>query len=140
MRWEAFTDAAKSTSWVVYVGTSDAHNLPHVAVVAPGFTDGRIWFATRPSSRKFRNLVENPRIGFHWPVGGDGPGELAAWGSATLHTSDDDKTRFWNAGILPFDLSGFWVGSDDPDLAFVEVDVMRAVLIGSDFTRQEWKP
>ena len=47
MDWETFVAGAQAVGWVTYVGTSDGDGSPHVAVVAPGFTEGTIWFATR---------------------------------------------------------------------------------------------
>ena len=102
MTWDEFVQGAKAVSWLVYVGTSEPNGRPHVAPVAPGFTDNTIWFATRTGSQKFRNLSENPRAAFHWPVGGtEGPGELFARGTATLHTALEDRQRLWSAGVLP---------------------------------------
>ncbi|MBW3604544.1 MAG: pyridoxamine 5'-phosphate oxidase family protein [Actinobacteria bacterium] len=83
--WDEMVDAAQRGGWTTYLGTADGDGRPHVAVVAPGFEHGTIWFATRASSKKCRNLRENTRVAFHWPVGNsDAPGELAAWGTATM--------------------------------------------------------
>lgn len=129
MEWAEVVDAATRSGWVVYVGTADQLGTPHVAVVAPGFTDGVVWFATRRSSKKAANLRQRPEVAFHWPVGvGDAPGELAAWGTATIHDSAEERRRLWGAGILPYDLAMFFGDADNPDLVFVEVAVRRARL------------
>lgn len=129
MEWHDVVDAAQRSGWTCYVGTADAAGRPHVAVVAPGFTEGTVWFATLGSSKKCRNLRENHAIAFHWPVGDtQAPGELAAWGTATLHDSDGERRRIWAAGILPYDLAGFFGDPGNADLVFVEVAVMRARL------------
>lgn len=139
MKWEEFTAAAAATSWVTYLGTIDRSGRPHVSAVAPGFTPGSVWFATRRSSKKYDNLASNPEVSFHWPVGNhDAPGELIARGAAELFTSETDRTRLWNATVLPYDLSGFWGSPDNPDLAFVEVEVDHARLLGPDFVPQRW--
>ncbi len=140
MHWDEFVDAARSTSWLVYVGTADADGDPHVAVVSPGFSEGTIWFATRPSSKKFRNLAVNPKVAFHWPVDGDGPGEIFVRGAATVHMSIDARRTIWDSGVMPFDLSTFWSGPEDDDLAFVEVTVGLARLLGPGLKRQLWSP
>ena len=125
MEWSEVVDAATRSGWTAYVGTADAH----VAVVAPGFTDGTIWFATRASSKKCRNLLENAEIAFHWPVGNTtAPGELAAWGTATIHDTAEARRQLWDAGVLPYDPAGFFGGADNPDLVFVEVALRRARL------------
>lgn len=139
MDWDEFTDAARAISWITYVGTADRHGRPHVAAVAPGFTFGAVWFATRAGSKKWRNLLDNPRLGFHWPVGGGtGPGELAAWGAAVTHEGAEERNRIWDAGILPYDLDGFFGSRDNPDVVFVEAVIERARLLGPDHVPQVW--
>ena len=141
MKWDEFVAAATHTSWLTYVGTADAAGNPHVAVVAPGFTDGVVWFATRRQSKKYRNLLENPSVAFHWPVGtGQGPGETAAWGTAELHDSEDERRALWESGVMAYDLAQFFQSPDNPDLVFVESGIRRARLLGSDFVSRIWKP
>lgn len=139
MDWEAFVRAATTTSWVTYLGTITADGSPHVSVVAPGYTEGSLWFATRQSSKKFRNLVSDPRASFHWPVGNtEAPGELIANGEARLFASAEDRSRLWSSGILPYDMSGFFGSPDNVDLAFVEVEIATARLLGPDFVARRW--
>jgi hypothetical protein len=139
MEWETFAEAAVATSWVTYLGTIDSTGRPHVSVVAPGFTNGSVWFATRPSSKKFRNLEGNPEAGFHWPVGSQSaPGELIARGVARSFTAAEDRIRLWEAGVVPYDLAGFWGSPDNDDLAFVEVEIAVARLLGPDFVARRW--
>jgi len=139
MDWDRFTESARQISWIAYLGTADLAGRPHVAPVSPGFTHGAIWFATRASSKKWRNLTANPEVAFHWPVGGaSGPGELAAWGTAIPHVGDDERHRIWDAGILPYDLSGFFQSPDNPDVVFAEVVVGRARLLGPDHVPDVW--
>jgi general stress protein 26 len=140
MLWSEFVAGASASSWLTYLGTADAAGHPHVSVVAPGFSDGVIWAATRRSSKKFRNLVENPAIAFHWPVASGGPGEMFARGTATLRVSADEVAGVWAAGVMPYDLTSFWKGPDDPELAFVETRVERASMIGPDFVTKVWAP
>ena len=141
MDWDAFVEAATQTSWLTYVGTSDREGNPHVAVVAPGFTHGTVWFATRRRSKKCRNLLVNPKVAFHWPVGlGQGPGELAAWGRAELHDSQRERRSLWDSGVMPYDLAQFFQTPDNPDLVFVESPIRRARLLGADFVSDIWTP
>ena len=137
MDWAGFVEAATATDWLTYLGTADAAGRPHVSVVATGFSDRSVWFATRPSSKKLRNISENPQVGFHWPVAGGGPGELAAWGTAIVHPRDEHD-RIWNSGIFTYDLAQFFGSPENPDLAFVEVVVERARLMGPDFTADRY--
>lgn len=129
MEWNEVVAAATTCGWTTYVGTADGVCHPHVAVVAPGFTDGTVWFVTRASSKKLRNLRENREVAFHWPIGNaEAPGELAAWGTATLHDDADARHRLWDAGIMPYDLGAFFGDPDDTDAVFVEVALRRARL------------
>lgn len=122
-------DAAQRSGWTTYLGTVDARGRPHVALVAPGFSQGTVWFATRASSKKARNLRHSPEVAFHWPVGSTtAPGELAAWGTATVHDSGEARRRIWDSGVMPYDLAGFFGDPCNPDLVFVEVVVRRARL------------
>lgn len=139
MEWDEFVSAATATSWVTYLGTTSADGSPHVSVVAPGFTEGSLWFATRQSSKKFRNLVDDPAAAFHWPVGNpEAPGELIADGVARLFVSAEDRSRLWESGILPYDMAGFFGSPGNPDLAFVEVGIASARLLGPDFVARRW--
>jgi general stress protein 26 len=132
MDWFEFVEAATAIDWITYLGTADASGRPHVSVVAPGFSEGSVWFATRLASKKFRNIEVNPKVGFHWPIGGQGPGELAAWGRATIHARDE-HSRIWNSGNFTYDLAQFFGSPENPDLAFVEVTIDRARLMGPGF-------
>lgn len=141
MTWDDFVAGATVVSWLTYVGTAELDGRPHVAPVSPGFTQDTIWFATRTGSRKFRNLLENPRASFHWPVGGtEGPGELFARGTAQLHTSLADRHRLWTEANLPYDPTNFFGGPETPDVAFVETTIVTASILGPDFQRRTYRP
>ncbi|MEX1279531.1 MAG: pyridoxamine 5'-phosphate oxidase family protein [Acidimicrobiia bacterium] len=139
MNWETFAEAASTTSWLAYVATVRPDGEPHLAVVSPGIgREGVVWFATRASSQKARNLRGHPGVAFHWPVGGPGPGELTARGTATIHHDPVSRARLWQAGVVPFDLAGFFGSPENDDLAFVEVAIERVRLVGPDFVARVW--
>lgn len=138
VRWDEFVDAAQAISWTVNLGTADVAGVPHVSVVATGFTEGSLWFATNRTSKKIRNLRANPSVAFHWPLGGGGPGELVARGSAVIHDSEEDRRRLWAAGIMPYDLGAFFGSPDNESMVFVEVLVESARLLGPDFVADRW--
>jgi len=140
MHWDEFVSAAQAISWVAYFGTADSDGRPHVSAVAPGFSPGTMWIATRPGSKKFRNLRLNSSVAFYWPVGSSGPGELAAWGHATIHESQESRDRIWDGGYLSFDLSQFFGPRESADVAFAEIAVSRARLLGPDFQARVWTP
>lgn len=141
MTWDEFVIAAKEVSWISYVGTSGSDGRPHVAAVSLGFAPDTLWFATTTGSRKYRNLRENPRVAFHWPVeGGTGPGELFARGTVTLHTDELARHRLWTEAHLAYNPADFFGSPDNPDLAFVETTVTTASILGSDFERTFYRP
>ena len=139
MEWSEFVAAARSTSWITYLGTADTEGNPHVAAVAPGFASGAVWFATNLGSKKFRNLEQNRAVAFHWPVGSGGAGEVAAWGHAELYTSAADRERIWAAGIFEYDLAQFFGSPENEELAFVEASIARARLVGPDFAISRYR-
>ena len=140
MDWDEFVSAAQAISWVAYLGTADGEGRPHVSAVAPGFSFGTMWVATRPASRKFRNLRENGSVAFYWPVGSDGPGELAAWGNARVRETAVEIDEIWEAGHFPFDLARFFGPKETAHVAFAEIAVSRARLLGPDFVASIWQP
>jgi len=140
MEWERFVEAATASSWVTYLGTANTAGEPHVSVVAPGFTSGSLWFATRQSSKKFRNLTANTNVFFHWPVGNtSAPGELTARGHARVYTSGEDRRRLWEARVLPYDMAASFGSAENEDLAFVEVSIVEARLLCPDFVAGRWR-
>ena len=139
MDWRELVDAAEAISWTTYLGTVSGDGRPHVSVVAPGFTDGSVWFATNRGSKKLRNLRENPGAAFHWPVGQGGPGELVASGSARIHDSAGDRRRLWDARVLGYDMAAFFGSADNSSLVFVEVLVESARLLGPGHTAERWR-
>ena len=141
MIWDDFTTAATEISWITYLATTGEDRRPHVAPVSVGFSEETIWFASTDSSRKIRNLRENPSVAFHWPVGiGSGPGELFARGLATVHDDKEARGRLWSELDFAYDLAMFFQSADHPDLVFVEVAITHASLLGPDFTRDNWHP
>lgn len=141
MDWDEVREAGSAIGFITYVGTRSADGEPHVAPASPGFGDeGVVWFATRASSKKARNLRADPRIAFHWPVAtGSGPGELVARGAATIHEGEEARHALWEASVVPFDLSNFFGSPDNPDLVFVETKLDRARLMGPDFVPRVWE-
>lgn len=141
MTWDDFIKAARAISWITYLATTAKDGKPHVAPVSVGFTEGTVWFASRRPSRKIRNLGANPFVAFHWPVGtGSGPGELFARGTSVVHIAEDDRHRLWSGLDFAYDLAMFFQSPDNPDLAFVEVAITHASLLGPDFARSIWRP
>ncbi len=133
MDWPTFVAAAESTGWITYLATADGSGAPHSSVVAPGFSDGVIWFGTRVASKKYRNLAVNPEVAFHWSVTGGGSGEVSARGNATLHNTTEQRRVIWESGVFSYDLAGFFDTPENDEMAFVECRISSARLVGPDF-------
>ncbi len=141
MTWDDIVAAAAAIDRVAYAATCGADGRPHVAPVIPGFGAGTMWFATRRSSRRARNLAENPNVAIHWSVtSGSGPGELFVRGTAAIHDSDEARHRLWTEAPLPYDPAGFFGNPDDADVVFVEVSATYASLRGPGMSRAVWSP
>jgi general stress protein 26 len=138
MEWSEVVAAAEELGWPVYLGTVGDDGRPHLAVVAPGFAGGSLWFATRRGSRKLANLAAQADVVLHWAVGGDGPGELFLRGVATIHDSAAARHRLWEEAGLPYDPAAFFGSPDNDDVVFVEVAPTFARLLGPDFVRRTW--
>lgn len=132
MEWSAFVDAATSTGWVAYLATADDAGRPHSSVIAPGFSDGTIWFGTRVASKKFRNLLVNPVVAFHWSVTDGGAGEASAAGRASLHQTANQRRAVWESGVFAYDLGGFFGSPENDEMAFVECHISSALVVGPD--------
>ena len=138
MEWIEVVERARQIGWITYIGTTDGNGQPHVAVVAPAFTDdGHLWLGIRLGTKMLSNLRKNPKVGMHWPVGGQGPGELFVRGEATIADQTDNK-KVWQTEVFTYDLSEFWKGPDDPELVFVDVTADYATFIDGNFTRHRW--
>ena len=109
-------------------------------MVAPGFAEQTIWFATRRGTRKLANIASNEHVFMHWSVGGAGPGELFIKGKGTVHDSDEERQRLWTEANLPYDPNGFFGGPDNADVVFVSIEVEMARLLGPNFVRKVWRP
>lgn len=139
MTWDEFVQAARAINWITYLATAGTDGRPHVAPVSLGFTEGTTWFATHGTSRKARNIRQNPNVAFHWPVGDGGPGELFARGTAVVHDTMEARHRLWAELDMAYDPALFFRSPDNPNLVFVETEVGYASLLGPDFKREVWR-
>lgn len=140
MEWSAFVEAAKSTGWVTYLATADAAGTPHSSVVAPGFSEGVVWFGTRVASKKYRNLLVNPAVAFHWSVTDGGAGEVSASGIAVAHQTTAQRRAIWDMGVFDYDLDGFFGSPENEEMAFAECTITSARLVGPDHITQRYRP
>ena len=74
----------------IWVATSDARGRPDATPVWFWWDGTSIWFTTKRSSRKARNLERQPAIVLH---NGDGADPIIVKGDAELVTSDEELGR-----------------------------------------------
>jgi hypothetical protein len=109
-------------------------------VVAPGFSEGIVWFGTRVIAKKYRNLVVNQNVGFHWPVSTGGTGEVSARGTATLHNTTEQRSLIWESGVFSYELAGFFRSPENEDMAFAECRITSARLVRADLVSNRYQP
>lgn len=106
-----------------HLATASAAGVPHVSVVSAAFEDDVVWVATNLSSRKARNLRENPRAMIMWE------GDAEVYVDADVELVDDAATkhRLWT-GTFPYDLAMFFGTADNPDLVLLRLRPRSAVV------------
>jgi len=130
-----WNDVVPHLTGLAHVATTDADGHPAVAVVSPIVEDGTIWFQTRASSQKARNLVADRGIALMWQPGG----EVYVWGEADVIADAAVKARLWPT--WNYDAVSFFGAPDDPGVVVVRVTPTRAtVLTGGEPgpQRQRW--
>ena len=107
------------------LATADHTGAPHVAVVAPLVDETEIWVFTNRSSKKARNLAENPRIALMWRPGN----EHYVYGTAELIDDMDTKERLWDSPLLSFDPTAFFGAATNPEFLVVKVTPDHGVVL-----------
>ncbi len=106
------------------LATATSSGRPHVSQVFTWLDDGVVWFCTGRSSRKARNLVDNPFASLMWTPAA----ELYVLGTVDLVDDVDVKRRVWNEATMGYDPRGFFGEPDDPSSVLVRVIPTSAVL------------
>lgn len=90
-----------------WVATTSPDGRPHVTRVWGLWVNGTFYFGASPSSRKARNLAENPNVAVHLESGGD---VVIVEGTAEV-VKDPDPTLA--ARIAAASTAKYGVGSED---------------------------
>jgi general stress protein 26 len=110
---------------------------PHVAI-AGAVVDGEVlWFGTRASSGKARNIAVNPDVAMMWSPAA----EVYVRGVAELVHDVDEKRRIWSSGIFPFDLATFFGSPENEDFVFVKIRPQSATVLTQEdngIVRRQW--
>jgi general stress protein 26 len=106
------------------LATSDG-DQPRVRIVSPVVeNDMSIWITTRSTSRKVKQLRENPKICLAFVEPPDGDKAVTVMGEAQIIPDIQKKRRVWK--LAPFDLyEHFPDGPDSNDFCVLKVIIKR---------------
>ena len=106
------------------LATSDG-DQPRVRIVSPVVeNDMSIWITTRSTSRKVKQLRENPKICLAFVEPPDGDKAVTVMGEAQIIPDIQKKRRVWK--LAPFDLyKHFPDGPDSNDFCVLKVIIKR---------------
>ena len=110
-------------SGMSHLATASAAGAPHVSIVSAAVEDDVVWVATYKSSRKARNLAENPRAMIMWE------GDAEVYVDVDVELVDDAavKERLWS-GTFPYDLDTFFGTLDNPDFVMLRMTPTSAMV------------
>jgi general stress protein 26 len=115
---------------------------PHLAMVSPGFFDDLVVVTTSAASVKTRNLRAGSGVMLHWIVREEtGDDMLLVRGEPRLVDDARRRRELWASECMPYALADYYLGPDDPDLAWVEIAPTYASLhrnMGAD-GREVWR-
>jgi general stress protein 26 len=98
---------------------------PRVRIVSPIVEDDMsIWVTTRSTSRKIRQLRENPKICLAFVEPPEGDKSVTVIGEAQIIADSGKRRRVWK--LAPFDLNEqFPGGSDSDDFCLLKIVAKR---------------
>lgn len=112
-----------------YVATTGADGDPHLAPVAVNWVGDDIVAFVLATSRKVRNVRENPRATVHFAVGETtGWDSCIVWGEATIVDTTPGRVALWDE--MGYDLRAFEPGGPESDNhVFLVVRPTRATIL-----------
>ena len=119
------------------LATTGADGWPHASQVMVGVEGDHLWLVTGTTSRKARNLRENPRAALVWTP----KEEVYVRARAELVDDQAERRRVWLSGVLPYDPVPFFGSADDPANTFVRLVPESAVVFAQGDTgvvRHRW--
>ena len=112
-----------------FIATVTPDGEPHLSVISPGYLDDLVIVATWQDSVKVRNLAAGSGVMLHWAVRDEtGNDMLLLRGDPHLVVDDARRTELWESDCLPYELSEWYEGPDDPQLVWVEITPTYASL------------
>jgi general stress protein 26 len=134
MNW---TDVTEHLTGLAHLSTVSPDGHPHVALAGAVVDGDVLWFGTRASSAKARNIAVNPQVALMWSPAA----EVYVRGVAELVDDVSEKRRVWDSGIFPYDLATFFGSPDDEDFVFVKIRPRSATVLtqgDSGIVRRRW--
>ncbi len=134
MNW---TDVTEHLTGLAHLATVTPDGRPHVAIAGAVVDGDALWFGTRASSGKARNIAVNAAVAMMWSPAA----EAYVQGQAELVDDVDEKRRVWDSGIFPYDLATFFGSPDDENFVFVRVRPRSATVLtqgDSGIVRRRW--
>jgi general stress protein 26 len=134
MNW---TDVTAHLTGLAHVATVTTDGRPHVAIAGAVVDGDVLWFGTRASSGKARNIAVNPEVAMMWSPAA----EVYLRGVAELIDDVEEKRRMWSSGIFPYDLAMFFGSPENQDFVFVRVRPRSATVLtqgDSGIVRRRW--
>lgn len=114
-----------------YIATAGTDGEPHLAPVAVNWIDDSIAAFVLSSSRKVRNVKQNPRATVHFAVGESTTWDSCiVWGDARLVDTTAGRSELWDR--MGYDLRAFEPGGpESDDHLFLLIEPVRATILRS---------
>lgn len=114
-----------------YIATTGNDGEPHLAPVAVNWIDDSIAAFVLSSSRKVRNVRQNPRATVHFAVGDSTKWDSCiVWGDARLVDTTAGRMELWDR--MGYDLRAFEPGGpESDDHLFLLIEPVRATILRS---------
>lgn len=114
-----------------YIATAGTDGEPHLAPVAVNWIDESLAAFVLSSSRKVRNVKQNPRATVHFAVGESTTWDSCiVWGDARLVDTTAGRSELWDR--MGYDLRAFEPGGpESDDHLFLLIEPVRATILRS---------
>jgi len=112
-----------------FIATTGSDGEPHLAPVAVNWIGDRIAAFVLSSSRKVRNVRQNPRATVHFSVSESTKWDSCiVWGEARIADTTAERVELWDK--MGYDLKAFEPGGPESDNhVFLLIDPVRATIL-----------
>lgn len=112
-----------------FIATTGSDGEPHLAPVAVNWIGDQVAAFVLSSSRKVRNVRQNPRATVHFSVGEATKWDSCiVWGRARIADTTSERVELWDK--MGYDLKAFEPGGPESDNhVFLLIDPVRATIL-----------